>query len=243
MKALEEKRRQIKSLEDDRARQLEALRQQLAQAQLTLTPLHPTVQALQQKVDALNQPSPELTQLHADERALMSQIAPAAVAPAPAATANGGNAAAPTAPRGAGGGGGTTTATITPAAAAAAAANLPGQQPWDDDGPTRLARSKLESAIHQYQDVQGRIDAAKIELEISRTAFKYRYSVITPPEVPRKPKKPITTLVGIGSVVGAAIFALLLATLKDMAAGRVVEAWQVRRRLKIEVLGEFEPPA
>jgi hypothetical protein len=34
-----------------------------------------------------------------------------------------------------------------------------------------------------------RIDGANMELEIARTAFKYRYTVVTPAEVPHKPKK------------------------------------------------------
>jgi hypothetical protein len=30
--------------------------------------------------------------------------------------------------------------------------------------------------------------------------------------------------------------------LSDWQAGRILETWQIRRHLKIEVLGEMEPP-
>ena len=77
VKALEEKRRQIHLFEDMHAREIETLKQQLLQAQLTLTPQHPTVIALQQKVDTLSQPSSELAQLKNEERSLMAQLTPA----------------------------------------------------------------------------------------------------------------------------------------------------------------------
>ena len=56
--------------------ELEALKQQLLQAQLTLTPQHPTVISLQQQVDTMSQPGADLARLKSDERSLMSQIAP-----------------------------------------------------------------------------------------------------------------------------------------------------------------------
>ena len=229
MKQLEDTRHQIKSIEDERARQLDTVRQQLAQAQLTFTPLHPTVQALQQKVDALKEPPSELVQLHAEERALMAKIAPTATPTTTQATPqqNAPQQAAPVA---------ATPSTPEPVRPIILPSNN------EEDGPSRLARSKLESAIYNYQEVMSRIDAAKLRLDINRAQFKYRYSVITPPEVPKKPKKPITTMIGIGSVVGALLLAFLVAGGADMAAGRVIEPWQVRRQLKIEVLGEFEPP-
>ena len=105
------------------------------------------------------------------------------------------------------------------------------------------ARERLEAAIYRYQDVMARIDAAKLELDISRTEFRYRYSVITPAEVPRGPTRPIGMIVGVASLVGAMLAALLGAAGADLVEGRILEPWQLRRRFKIEVLGEFEPPA
>lgn len=230
--ALEEKRKEIGSLEAERQRELDGLRAQLAQAQLTLTPQHPTVIALQQNIDALSAPDPRLAGLRADVRALMARIAPPIAAPA--------ESAAP----------GLTYAPPPPAfvpsvgsAVDAAAPALPGPTPTLDEDPrAQLVRSKLDGAIRRYQDAVTRIDGANMELEIARTAYKYRYTVVTPAEVPRKPTKPIATTVSVGSVIGAALLALLAAAGADLGSGRILEEWQVRRRLKLEVLGEFESP-
>jgi uncharacterized protein involved in exopolysaccharide biosynthesis len=225
--ALEEKRHQIRSLEGARQRELETLQQQLMQAQLGLTSHHPTVIALQQKVDSLSQPLPELAQLKREERALMAQIAP----PAPVRET----------PRPSGGNEDSRIASNVPMAVPAAP-EVPGTPHWDDNGRARLARSRLEGAIHNYQDIQARIDSANIELEIARTAFKYRYTVVKPPEIPKHPKKPIAILVGIASILFGILVAVGASVLADRRKGRILEEWQVRRKLKVDILGELEMP-
>jgi uncharacterized protein involved in exopolysaccharide biosynthesis len=212
---LEAKRQQIRAIEGAHQRQIDAVRTQLAQAQLTLTPQHPTVIALQQQLDALSTPDPALAQLKADERALMGQIAPP-VAPA-----------------------GSRSSVVMMPVPGGAEVPPPMIRP-DEDPAARLAGAKLEGAIHRYQDAVSRIDSANMELEIARTAFKYRYTVVTPAEVPRSPKKATARTVGIVSVIGAILLAFLLAALADMGSGRVLEEWQIRRRLKLDVLGEFD---
>ncbi|MDP9001836.1 MAG: hypothetical protein M3O46_17185, partial [Myxococcota bacterium] len=104
------------------------------------------------------------------------------------------------------------------------------------------AHSKLDAAIYRYQEIMARVDDAKLELDMKRTEFRYRFSVITPPEVPKGPKKPIAVLLGIGSVLAAFVLAFLAAAAADWRAGRFLETWQIRRYLKIDVLGELEPP-
>jgi uncharacterized protein involved in exopolysaccharide biosynthesis len=229
--ALEEKRQEIRALEAERQRQVDAFQTQLSQAQLTLTPLHPTVVALRQKLDALALPSPQLAQLKAEERGLMAQIAPAAFVPVAAAApahvagpaVDPGPAAAPVAAPMQGGGG---------AQQAAEAA----------DPATALITARLADAVRSYQDIEGRIDAANTELDITRTAFKYRYTVLTPAEVPSKPKKPVAQVIGMAALPVAALLALLIGVLADLSKGRILETWQIRRKLKMEVLGELELP-
>ena len=113
----------------------------------------------------------------------------------------------------------------------------------DRDGPLQIAQAKLAAAIRASEDSMARVDAAKEELDFTRAAYKYRYSVFTPAEVPAKPKKATAQLVGMGSVLGAALLAVLLAAASDMATGLVLESWQVRRQLRLEVLGEFDRPS
>ncbi len=228
-KALEEKRAQIRSLEEGQRHTLETLRTQLLQAQATLTPMHPAVIALQQQIDTASQPSPGLVQARSEERDLMAQIVP----PRPAAS--------PSAPQ-AGTGPGVRPSTSAAEADASTPDSLPALplNQLDRDGRLQLAQSKLASAIRSYQDALARIDAARVELDITETAYKHRYTVVSPAEVPAKPKKATAQLVGVGSILGGALLAILLAAALDMAGGLILESWQVKRRLRLEVLGEFD---
>jgi uncharacterized protein involved in exopolysaccharide biosynthesis len=225
-KALEEKRIQIRTLEEEQRHAQESLRQQLLQAQTTLTPMHPAVIALQTQLEAASQPSPALVQARSDERQLMAQIVPPRLAPAPVPL--------PAVPHASGG--------AVPEADAGSVDQLPVLPPSaiDRDGRLQLAQSKLGAAIRSYQDVLARIDSARVELEITQTAYKHRYTVVSPAELPAKPKKATAQLVGIGSLVGGALLAILLAAALDFAGGSILESWQVRRRLRLEVLGEFD---
>ncbi len=220
--SLEEKRREIKTFEDDRQRQLDALKQQLVQAQLTLTAQHPTVVALQQKVDDLSQPSPDLARLKSEERAIMAQLAPAAEE-GPSSGPSG--------------------VFSMPRTAAGGTGSLAAQAVPEREDPALTApRERLEAAIRRYQELQARIESAKLQLDIVRTAYQYRYRVITPAEVAAAPKKPIALIVGLASVLGAALAGLLAAAFADWSRGLILETWQVRRVLKLEVLTELDPP-
>jgi hypothetical protein len=151
--SLEDTRRQIRALEEERQRELDALRSQLDQAQLTLTPQHPTVIALQQRIDALSGPDAQLKQLKAAERALVAQMAPPSLAPA----------ASSSSPR-------PTSVQDQPASdgallATSAAVLLPPAN-WGEDARSQIVRSKLEGALRSYQDAIGRLDVANTELEI-----------------------------------------------------------------------------
>jgi hypothetical protein len=113
----------------------------------------------------------------------------------------------------------------------------------DKDAKLELAESELSSAIRAYEEVLSRIDSAKVELDITRAGYKHRYTVIAPAEVPRTPKKATARALGAASIVAAALFAILLATGLDMLPGKVIEPWQVRRRLKLDVIGELDNPS
>jgi hypothetical protein len=236
IKDLEEKRLEIRATEEARQRTVEGLKQRLADAELTLTPMHPTVMALKQQVEAMSGPPPELAALRSEERALMAQIASPKVdvAPPPIVWP-----LAPTFYR----------RDSDPAADAEApsaqpfAAQAVPTTPLERDGQLQLAQSQLGLAIAGYEDALARLDATKVELDITGAAYKHRYTVITPAELPRSPKKATAQLVGAGSVFGGAALALLLTTGLDLAGGLVLESWQVRRRLKLEIVGELDNPS
>jgi len=230
-KALEDKRRRIRDVEDAHDRMLSDLKQQLSQAELTLTPMHPTVIALQQRVDALGQPSPELEQLKSEERALMAQI----VTPPPAPVPAGPPLTAPYVPP-------RVEEVVSDVGADADSPEGLPAPPMLQDGVLQLAQSKLGAAIHSYQDAMGRIDAAKVELDVTGTAYKHRYVVVNPAAVPRSPKKATARNVAAGSLVGALLLAILVSAAIDLISGRILESWQLRKQLKLDVLAEFDGP-
>jgi hypothetical protein len=221
--SLEEVRLKIGALDHERQVLLDSARQQLSQAQLSFTPMHPTVIGLQKKIEALTQPSPELLRLKEEERSLAAQVAQAAAPSASAAAA----------PRIAG----SPVPTEAPPSPSAPSST---SRLVVEDGPTRLAWSRLQAAIQSYERTMAHFDAANVELDVTRTAYKYRYQVLTPAELPNKTKKPVTQLLAVGAVLGGGVLAFLLAALADVWGGVVMEPWQVRRRLKLEVLGEID---
>src|SRR6266446_2201699 len=75
----------------------------------------------------------------------------------------------------------------------------------DEDSSVEYARAQLQYAAQQYAAMRGRIDAARIDLDTARAAFKYRYSVVTPPQMPRGPIKPKTPLVMFAAVIAGLV--------------------------------------
>jgi hypothetical protein len=228
---LQDVRRRIRATKEERERQLVEAQRQLVDARATLGPLHPTVLSLKEKLAQLGEPPPELKTLDLRERDLVAQIAAGSSAasaqdvPAPASVA------------------------MRPSALALASApvapSFSGSRTPDgdrDDPKTAHARQKLQTASTKYNELLSRIEAANIELAVARASFKYQYTVVRPPELPRGPLKPNVMLVVMASIVLALLIAMLLPGLLDLLRGPYIEPWQVERSLKMPVLGELTPP-
>jgi len=98
----------------------------------------------------------------------------------------------------------------------------------------------VRDARFQYQQVVERLNSAQLELDAARVAFKYRYSVIWPAEVPTKPVSPKAWKVfGLG-VPGALLLAMLAAVLIELRRATVLCRWQVERGLGLPVLAELK---
>jgi uncharacterized protein involved in exopolysaccharide biosynthesis len=244
---LEEVRHRIREVEDEQHHHLAEAQNQLVDARTTLGPLHPTVLALNEKIATLSDPPAELAPLKARERELVAKLAKAsAPPPASSASANAGK-AHPASPAAAG-----TTVTTVAIAAAENEVNPDGLSSgvrdtladlMRDDPETALARSKLQAATTKYSELLSRIEAAKIELDVTRASFKYQYTVVRPPELARRPLKPNVTLLMAVSVLLALFVSILVPGALDLARGRFVEPWQVERALGLPLLGELNPPS
>jgi hypothetical protein len=227
---IEQRRSAIKAIQEARTRRLTELNHQLEEALTTLAPAHPTVRALKQSIEQASQDPPELTRLLSDERSLAP---PDAAKGATSATA---------APMVAALAGATTYSPPVPTLASSVAlARVPPVQPNEDPALT-VARLKLQNATQKYDEIIARIESAKIELDVARAAFKYRFSILRPPEVPERPDRPKPALVALAGLVAAFLLCFGIAATVDLFRGRFVEPWQVKRKLGIPLLGEFSPP-
>ncbi|HEY0777641.1 MAG TPA: hypothetical protein VGD56_06715 [Gemmatirosa sp.] len=211
----------ISSAESDRAQRVSALQSRLAELRLTHGAAHPDVVNTQQALTALAVEPPELAARRAAEQQLASRVAAA--------------------------GGSAADAVQSPARseaslATAALARLAAPVDTLEDPRLTYARSRLKIAVADYEDLLDRLEAARIELETAKAAFKYRYTVITPAQLPTRLARPNVPLVLVGGFVVAILLAGFAAVAVDLAGGRLVEAWQVSRFVGLPVLGEAPPP-
>jgi hypothetical protein len=102
---------------------------------------------------------------------------------------------------------------------------------------------RVRQAQAQYDQMSARLNAARVELDTARAAFKYRYNVVWPPQLPDEPVSPNgPKIFGIG-LLASIVAALLVAIAPDVLAGRIVHRIQVERSLGVPVLGELDRPS
>jgi uncharacterized protein involved in exopolysaccharide biosynthesis len=208
------KQRVITDLEDLRRRNLADLQRRLAEQRAIYTDRHPYVVSIQQSIDALSQESPQLTTLRQEAKDLEAELtkhSPKVVDSRPELPA------------------------------------LPQQPILRAEPPHRAeledpevdaARARLKFALDKYQGLRARADNVDLELEARRAAFKYRYTVIVPAELPRGPIRPKVALVAAGAIIAGLALGVLAAVLADLRTGRILETWQVERALKLPVISE-----
>ena len=216
---LEGKRRAIKDLEEFHKQRLLDLQARLAEQAAIYSSAHPAVVEVQQRLDALSHQEPaQLGPLREEEAELEAQLRKQV------GNKPGGKGAAMLGPL------------------PAHIARLESEARESEDPAVEHARGELGFAMTKYANFLDRIDSARMELVTSRAAFKYRYTVIIPAEVPRGAIKPKVSQVMIAAIVAAAFLGLFAAAAVDLRSGRIVESWQVPRQLGLEILAEVRMP-
>jgi uncharacterized protein involved in exopolysaccharide biosynthesis len=213
---LSSKQQAISDLESARAHRLADLNARLTELRKSFGPAHPDVVLAQEGITALAGESPQLVGLRSEEGQLRARLQTLGAAAA----------AAP--PRNA----------AEPARARVTLERLRSRPDSIEDPRVTYAKSRLKIAIANYEDLLDREEGARIELETARAAFKYRYSIITPPEIPDHPASPNVPRLLMVGVFLAFVLTLFVATVMDMFSGRVIEPWQVKEILGLPVLGE-----
>jgi len=218
---LRTRQRSIQDLEDWRTRSLGDLRAQLEQQKLVYQRTHPVIQQLEQRIDSVQRDSPQLLALRREEESLSRQI------------------------ESRGGGLQPQTSDFLIMDARRFPYLWPNREEHAGDAAERelardpalmMAQDGLRTALARAQEMRARLDAARIELDSSRASYKYSFSVVAPPQTPRRPVSPNVPLLIVLGMLAGLLFAVLACTAVDVWRGQVVEAWQIHRTLKLPVL-------
>jgi len=197
---LDAKRRSISDLEDYRRKHLLELQTRLAEQRAVYSETHPAIIDLEQSIDSLKRESPQLAALRQEEAELRQQLARQSDGAEDGASSG----------------------------ALAIPPDLFRSDRSGEDSTVEYQRAQLRFAVQQYAHLRERIDAGRIVLDTARAAFKYRYSVVVPAQVPRGPIKPKALLVLSASLIAGLLLALFATTAADFRSGVVLEKWQLQ---------------
>ena len=221
---LNSKKRALGDLEDFRRRRVTELTAQLQEQKVQYADQHPIVMDTKQRIEALKLDSPQMSQVKADIDGLEHEYRrkggrdpDALVEPV-------------------------RTKTVMRRAAPQIAQAALSNSELSDDPLVEYSRNNLRVAAAKYEELLMRIDSARIEQDTARAAFKYRYSVVRPASVPKKPVKPnVAIILGLAAFLALA-GAIVAGSLRDWLSGRIVEPWQVERAVDLKVLSQVKLP-
>jgi polysaccharide biosynthesis transport protein len=94
---------------------------------------------------------------------------------------------------------------------------------------------RLKVELAELATVRERANAARAELSSAQAGFKYQYTMIRPPQVPRQPASPNVPAIIAAGVLASIMLGIAAAVAVDIARGRILEPWQVERLVGIPV--------
>jgi uncharacterized protein involved in exopolysaccharide biosynthesis len=225
----------LKSLQEDRRRRLIELEARLTEAKARYTPAHPIVVDLEKQRADMSGDTPDITARKATIAELEAQVKER--------TANY-EAGKRTEGTRAGGG-----PTPTPGNAANPTETPAGPLPTDvmqlvqnsADSVDPAIAAQFRYVVSKYTTVRDQISTARIDLDTAQAAFRHRYKVLTPAEIPNRPVKPKVPVMVAGGLIGGLFLALLIPIALELRRGRIVERWQVAQ-IHLPVLAELRFP-
>lgn len=220
--ALEERQQEVARLEGARTQQLAEAQARLSAALTIYTEGHPTVVALKQTVARLAGEPADLVTARREARSLAAEY--------DALSTNVGALTASAEQE----------RLMSQLEAATPAASMELIQPTSGDAdPVGL---RLKNQLAELALVQARASAARAELASAQAGFKYQYSVVRPPQLPRAPISPnVLAILGAG-VVASLLLAVGFSVGADLASGRALEAWQVERLVRAPIAVRMPTP-
>lgn len=209
-KKLELVRADIAAREDAKKQRLMELNNKLSEMQATYAPGHPDMIALKANIASTQQDPPELVSLRAQERTIREEYE---------ASKNRGT---------------TKKETVMVAQPGAPDPGVPTTPRSAED-----LKGLYELARTQYGEMQYELEKKKAEQQSQELAFKNRYSVTKPPEVPGAPKKPVSLIAAVVGLFATIAFALFVASVADRFSGVFFEPRDVRDRLGLPVFANM----
>jgi uncharacterized protein involved in exopolysaccharide biosynthesis len=217
---LRTKQQAIADIAGSRAQRLSSLQQTMTDLRGKYGPAHPDIKAAEENIRVAALPSPQLENLRAEETSLRQQIAAIGPTTSPSQSSS---------------------ASLEPTFARAAIERLARISADSQEAPeVTFAKSRLKIATNDYEDFLDRLEGAKIELETARAAFKYRYSVISPAEVPKKTAGLQLPFKIIGGLLLALLTTAFALVALEFGRARLVEPWQVDHQLGLPLLAEIK---
>lgn len=227
---IEAKERTIADLDGFRTRRLSELQAKLQDLRAVYTEQHPAVTDLQQQIIGASQESPQVTHLRAEVKQLKAEYDGLRVAAGAAPARGGGGGFRSSGP----GGEGKTMPDVI---------RIERESGEDRDPDVEYARSQLRYAIENYQRLQDEIGRTLIDLKTAEAAFKYRYTLVVQPEVPKGPVSPKVPLILLASVLGGLLIGAVGAVALELQAGTLYAAWQLEQGLSLRVVSHLSLPA
>jgi uncharacterized protein involved in exopolysaccharide biosynthesis len=231
---LELKQSTLKQLQEDRKRRVIELEAKLTEMKARYTPAYPAVVDLERQVAAMSEDTGEIASLKSSVDQLEAEIK------ARNSAYLGGGSVRPDSPRGA-----------NPASTAGGADAPPAAGPLPTD-IMQLVQSSAEGldpaiaaqfryVVGKYTTVRDQISTARIDLDTAQAAFRHRYKVVMPAEVPLQPIKPKALVMVAGGLIFGLFLALLTPVALELRRGRIIEKWQVAQ-IELPVLAELRFP-
>jgi uncharacterized protein involved in exopolysaccharide biosynthesis len=207
------RRRTLADVEEYRQRRLTELQAQLLQQETMYADQHPVVVGTRRSIEALSGPSPQASALRTEVTELEREIARRGTRPNDP-----------------------TRETPSPMATA----DEPPLRLEAEDPRLEQERHQLWMLVRQHSGLLERIDDARVQIDTARAGFKYRYMVVTPPQLPKAPIAPKVPLIAVSGVIAGVMLAFLAGVAADVRRGLIVQRWQVERSLGIRVLAEID---
>jgi uncharacterized protein involved in exopolysaccharide biosynthesis len=213
---IQSRRRAVADLEEFRRRRITELETKLEEQKALFAETHPAVIDLRQSLEAMKKGSPQVAALQEELAPMEAELKQRGLAPDVALKSN--RARGPVVPAGV----------------------LDADDPREMEDPEiEYAKSQARHAITRYNNWLDRIESVRLEQDSAEAAFKYRYTIINPPQRPSGPVKPKPRLIIPASLIAGLLLGIIGTGLVDLCSRKVLERWQIEKTIGVPLLGEI----